>query len=604
MSILFGFLRDSGCLATTVDRFLRASVDATPEKQRSRNHRARAEMGAHRMRPIQRIVMNVPSFVFLLVAMNAPAFRAAAQDMEFSIEETGQPPAPPAEGPPSEALANALRRYQQTAYAEAAVQFQRVVEGETQDAPANVQKAQFFLGKCLYHLRFYQSALAIFREIGEAGQSHLYFDQTLQWLAQLASQLPEPAGMIGDVGRYGAEQLEQFNTAETRELYFHLLYLMGRYKYGQGEFEPAIELFGRVNAESPHFVQAKFFEGISYVRMRRAQPAIRSFRSIIDGIDDGSLRGVEDEDRMLNLARISLARVYYTAANRTDPDTGERVVDGRLLGNAVEMWNRVDQASEYWLDALFETSWAFFLADEYSRALGNIHTIFSPYFEDSYYPEAIVLKAVTFFVNCQVENAASMVARFHENYDPVQQELNEFLSQNQDNLQFYQFLQRVRAGEANLSPRIRGIVSTALSDRDLLRHLEYVRLLEGEEQRLSQAPAEFKNSSLGARILQDVAVAKSFAIDETGDLARGRYTRLIEELQDLMNQIDTVDLEIATYERGTLEQEIQEQMTAAARTGGGDVEVDEEHQIWPFDGEYWRDELGFYRQQVTNQCGR
>jgi TolA-binding protein len=539
-----------------------------------------------------------------ILATLAMTASAHAQDMEFTVEETGQPPAPPAEGPPSEALANALRLYQQERYPESSVQFQRVVEGETQDAPANVQKAQFFLGKALYHLRYYQSALAIFDEITQAGAAHLYFNQTLQWLAQLASQLPEPAGIIEKVGRYGVEQLDQFNTQESAELYNQLLYLMGRFKYNQGEFPEAIQLFGRVADDSPVRVQAKFFEGISYVRLRRAQPAIRSFRAIIEQISGGNVAGIEDEQRMLNLARISLARVYYTAANRTDPETGERVVDGRLLGNAVEMWNRVDQGSEYWLDALFEESWAFFLADEYARALGNIHTIFSPYFDDSYYPEALVLKAVTFFVNCQVENAGAMVARFHERYDPVQVELNSVLTQNEDNTQFYQFLQQVRAGQANLSPRIRGIVSTALSDRTLLRHLEYVRALEGEEARLGQAPAEFKNSSLGARILQDVAVAKSFAIDQTGDLARARYSRLIEELQDLMNQIDTVDLEIATYERGTLEREVQEQMTAAARSGGGEVEVDEEHQVWPFDGEYWRDELGFYRQQVTNQCGR
>ncbi len=527
-----------------------------------------------------------------------------AQDMEFSIEETGQPAAAPAEGPPSEALANALRLYQQTAYAEAAVQFQRVVEGETQDAPANVQKAQFFLGKCLYHLRFYQSALSVFDEIGDAGEGHLYFNQTLSWLAQLASQLPEPAGIIEKIGRYGIDQLDQFNNDETRDLYHHLLYLMGRFKYSRGEFPDAIELFGRVQESSPYYVKAKFFEGISHIRTRRAQPAIASFRAIIDGLDDGGVTGVDDEARMLNLARISLARVYYTAANRTDAETGQRVVDGRLLGNAVEMWNRVEQGSEYWLDALFEASWAFFLADEYARALGNVHTLFSPYFEDSYYPEALVIKAVTFFVNCQVENAQAMVGRFHDRYDPVQQELNEVLEQNQDNLQFYEFLQRVRGGEASLSPRIRGIVTSALSDRTLLRHLEYVQQLEGEEQRLGQAPGEFQNSTLGGRILQDVGLAKQFGIDTTGDLARARYSRLISELQDLMNQVDTVDLEITTLIRGQLESEVQEQMTAAARTGGGDVEVDEEHQVWPFDGEYWRDELGFYRQQVTNQCGR
>jgi tetratricopeptide (TPR) repeat protein len=539
----------------------------------------------------------------LLLALTA-VLPAAAQDMTFTVDETGQPPAPPAEGPPSEALANALRLYQQERYQEAAVQFQRVVEGETQDAPANVQKAQFFLGKCLYHLRYYQSALAIFDEIGQQGQGHLYFGQTLQWLAQLATQLPPPAGIIEKVGRYGVDQLEQFNTGETRELYNQLLFLMGRFKYNQGEFGEAVALFERVGNDSSYYVDAKFFEGIAQVRMRRARPAIAAFRAIIEVIEGNDAVGVEDEDRMLNLAWISLARVYYTAANRTDPETGDRQVDGRLLGQAVEAWSTVDQASEYWLDALFESSWAFFLADEFSRSLGNIHTLFSPYFDDSYYPEALVLKAVTFFVNCQVENATAMVTQFHERYDPVQQELTATLGEFQDNSEFFEFLQRVRGGSANLSPRIRGIVSSALSDREVLRNLEYVRILEAEEQRLQSAPGEFQNSSLGARILQDIAVAKSFAIDQAGDVARGRYSRLIEELQNLMNQVDTIELEIATYERGTLDQEMQQQMTEAQRSSGGDVEVDEEHQLWPFDGEYWRDELGFYRQQVTNRCGR
>lgn len=540
--------------------------------------------------------------VVTLCGVLAP-YAANAQDMEFNIEETGQPPAPPAEGPPSEALANALRLYQQERYQEAAVQFQRVVEGETQDAAANVQKAQFFLGKCLYHLRYYQSALAIFDEIGQMGQGHLYFNQTLQWLAQLASQLPEPAGIIEKVGRYGVDQLEQFNTTESQELYNELLYIMGRFKYNQGEFEQAIELFQRVSTESTFYVKARFFDGIAHIRMRQARPAIAAFRAIIEAIDEGDVEGIEDEDRMLNLAWISLARVYYTAANRSTPD-GDREIDGRLLGQAVEAWNTIDQGSEYWLPALFESSWAFFLADEYSRALGNVHSIFSPFFDDAYYPEALVLKAVTFFVNCQIENAEAMIGQFHERYDPVRTELEQLLGRFEDNTQFFEFLVQVQAGETNLSPVVRGIVSTALSDRTLLRHIEYVRVLEAEEARLGEAPAEFQNSSLGARILQDVAVAKSFAVDQTGDLARNRYTRLIDELADLSNQVDTVELEIATFTRGQLDQEMQQQMTDAQRSGGGEVEVDEEHQLWPFRGEYWRDELGYYRQQVTNQCGR
>ena len=121
---------------------------------------------------------------------------------------------------------------------------------------------------------------------------------------------------------------------------------------------------------------------------------------------------------------------------------------------------------------------------------------------------------------------------------------------------------------------------------------------------LAVAAPAFAQSSIGTKILQDITLAKGFAVDQAGDLARQRYNRLIEELQDLQNQVDTVELEITTYTRGNISALAQQQQTEAGRSGRGNVEVDEEHQVWPFDGEYWRDELGFYRQQVTFRCGR
>lgn len=528
-----------------------------------------------------------------------------AQDMQFGLDESGQraPASPPAGGPPSEALGNALRLYTQERYQEASVQFQRVVEGETPDAPANVQKAQFFLGKSLYHLHYYQSALAVFDEISEQGRAHTFFDQTLQWLAQLASQLPEPAGIIDKIGRFGVEQLDQFNSPENADLYNQLLYLMGRSKYNQGEFDKAIELFGRVDKENKWFVNARFFTGISYIRMRKAQPAASAFRDIITALDEEEVEGVDDPARMKDLAWISLARVYYTAANRTTPE-GERKVDGVLLGNAVEAWTQLEPESEYWLDSLFEASWAFFLADEYSRALGNVHTLNAPYFTNYFYPEALVLKAVVFFSNCQMSNATAVVQQFHERYDPVRTKLDELLAKYQDNAQFFEFLQAIRSGKTDLDKSVRGVVRSALSDRAVLANLEYVALLDDENRNLEQSPAQFKGSSLGARIQQDVLVAKSFAVDQAGDTAKARYNRLIDDMQDLANQVDTVEIEVLNYQRGQISAELQQQQTAAGQSTGGTVFVSPEHNVWPFNGEYWRDELGYYRQEVTYKCGR
>jgi TolA-binding protein len=532
----------------------------------------------------------------VLICGLAVSMSAAAQDMSFGLEETGQSRAPVKLGKPSKRLAEALSAFESKKYADAAMGFERVSAGKSRDGKGNRQRAQFLLGQTLYRMGYYQSALTVFDDISAQGPGHLYFSETLEWLGLLASKLPESSGIIEKVGRYGIGALEEFKE-KNAGLYNQLLYLMGRHLYAQASFRQAIDVFQEVDPRSAQYTYAKFFEGISFIRMRKARPAIASFRSILEAIDAGDVKGV-DEDRMENLAWISLARVYYTAANQGSQ------IDGTLLGQSVESWTKVEQASEYWLDSLFESSWAFFLADEYSRALGNVHTLYSPYFEDSFYPEALVLKAVTFFVNCQVDNAEATVAQFHSSYDPVKQELDAVLGKHQDNADFFQFLKKVQHGEADLSPRVRPIVATALSDRTVLQHLEYVAILDKEEARLGKSGDEFQGSPIGEKILEDVALARAFAVDQAGDLARGRYKRLIRELRDLSNQVDTVELEIATFRRGQIDQELQQQMSLAKQSRGGDVNVDEEHQLWPFNGEWWRDELGFYRQQVTNLCTR
>ena len=216
-----------------------------------------------------------------------------------------------------------------------------------------------------------------------------------------------------------------------------------------------------------------------------------------------------------------------------------------------------------------------------------------------------VLKAGIYFAHCQYDNAEATVDEFEREFEPIKRELDGYLAQYQDNAQFFDFLKKVRSGEANLPPRIRGIVESALGDRTLLRNIEYVRVLDDEERRLGQAPPEFKNASLGARILQDVSVARSLAVDAAGDLARGRYNRLMEELQDLLNQSTSIKIEILNARRGVLTQEMQQgQITSGPQRVEARIRADDEHVLWPFLGEWWRDELGSYRQAISSQCGR
>src|SRR5205814_8011392 len=175
----------------------------------------------------------------------------------------------------------------------------------------------------------------------------------------------------------------------------------------------------------------------------------------------------EDEDRMRDLANLSMARTFYSASIRLDQNNVPKI-DDKKLNAAVRYWNQVDTGSEYWLDALFEQSWAYFMAGDFPRALGNIHTIQAPYFPGSFYPEAQILKAVIYFSNCNYEAATTVVARFKKKYEPLRKELATVLQHFKGNPEdSYKFLLSVRDGTADLEPSIKGIVENALSDRAL-----------------------------------------------------------------------------------------------------------------------------------------
>lgn len=511
---------------------------------------------------------------------------------------------PPVAGQMTEQAQQAKRLFDGEKWNDAAMALYRVYKGETGDDEGNKQLAQYHLAISLYRLKFYQGAYDIFSQIADK-PNHLKFNETLLWLAKLATDLPEPADIVERVGKYSDGQIDKFNNPNQRELYWQLNYLLGRYKYRNRQYDDALRLFGKVARESRYYIRGQFFSGISNVQLRRSVPAVQSFQRIVGAIDQGA-EGIEDEDRMRDLAFLSMARTYYSASVRLD-DANTPTIDGSKLSAAVKYWNKVDQGSEYWLDALFEESWAYFMAGDYAHALGNIHTIESPYFPNSHYPEAEILKAVIYFSNCQYEDAETIVAKFQTKYQPMYDDLNKVLNRFKGDEQdepFYKFLKQVRDGKADLPPRIKIVVENALGDRQLLRHLQYVQVLDDEQKRFSKAPASFQGSPLGGDVKDAMSLAREIAVRNAGQLARERYQRNLDELNEHLRDSAKILIDITSAKRNQLDAAIAGSQVTAQESARNIVKPDEEHVIWPFDGEYWRDELGFYRQTITSKCGR
>jgi tetratricopeptide (TPR) repeat protein len=541
-------------------------------------------------------------------AADAPKKKAGAVDIDLDEDAPKGKAAPAAvvAGNPTEAAASAKALFDKERWSEAAQALHRVRAGETGDDPGNKQLAEYFLAIALYRLKFYQASYQIFSGVAD-NPNHLKFKETLLWLAKLATQLPEPADIIERVGKYNDEDLARFDNAQQRDLYWQLNFMLGRYKYRNRQFEEAIRLFQKVDRRSEYYVKAQFFTGVSYVQLRKAVPAVKAFQRIEKALDEG-VEGVEDEERMRDLAYLSMARTYYSSSITLDAETNAPTVNSTKLSAAVKYWNQVDVTSEYWLDALFEESWAYFMAGDYPRSLGNIHTIGAPYFPNSFYPESEVLRAIIYFTNCNYDAATTVVARFNLRYVPIKDELEKILKnykgENREDA-FFKFLLDVREGKGDIPPTVRPIVEIALSDRQLLRNIDYVKLLEEEEKRFKKSPSDFQSSGLGMEVSDALKLARDLAVRQAGELALGRYQRYVDELNEHLRNGEKILIDITAAQRNLLDEKIQtNQVSKAEAKIFGVVKPDEEHVIWPFNGEYWRDELGFYRQVVESACGR
>jgi TolA-binding protein len=501
--------------------------------------------------------------------------------------------APPAGDQPSKVLERAFKLYDGEDYYSSSIELNKAIEGESGDSEPNKQKAEFWMGKALYNLKYYSGALSYFDRIVQKGPSHAYYNATLKWLASLSRVLPDSTGILDKIGKYNRADLDQPALEKVRdELYF----LLGKFYYQKGNFKEAVELFNTVPTSSEFYVQAKLFEGATHVREYQAKPAVEAFKEVLRTAADSPdprIKPFED------LANLSLARTFYS--------TGQFEL-------ATKYFDRVSHDSPQWPDSLFEASWANFMLKQkgYSKALGDIHTIQAPYFDNYIQPEnvaeGLTVKATIYFYNCLYDRAQEAIDEFNAIYPTVFAELKKLIAGTSDNGALFEVASKIRKETSGLPEQVERAARGVLGDKSLSRRFEYVEELDNELKLYDKADASWRSTNIAQTVFADLTLQRSLAVNEAGDLARRRIKRLTEELSQLIKRVIKIEFEILQGEKGSLEQEvIQEQdLTPGAVKGrrADEIRADDEHFMWPFVGEYWRDELGYYRVKIVNQCQR
>jgi len=270
---------------------------------------------------------------------------------------------------------------------------------------------------------------------------------------------------------------------------------------------------------------------------------------------------------------------------------------------ATTLYDRVGRGAPEWLDALFEASWAHFRRGEDERALGNLLTLHAPFFQERFFPESFILKALVLYENCRYADARAALADFQRRYQPLYDGLAQVLPQIPTPQAAAELLARGPVGVQQAVPATaREEVARLEQGGDLRGALAAAAQLAQEIDSIDRRPDPFRASPLVARLAPLARHARARLLETAGRRLIARLDHERATLRELLGQSLRLSYEIAGREKELATSGPDGALIAQPHRDLPQVSDDEE--LWPFQGEYWRDELGSYRYQLGRRCKR
>ncbi len=459
-------------------------------------------------------------------------------------------------------------------------------------------EAEYQLGKTLYRMKMYHSSLQRFKNILAKGPSTKFFKTSLEWLFFIAHKTVNESVVLEEVAKYANYEFPEKFRSEFR-------YLLARYHFARGKaldevgqpdeakksFDEARRLTLLINKDDPFYAKVKYLEGPISFKEGSFGSALESFKEVVR---TNNPRASDKADmRMRELACMQLARPPYGhKQNRY----------------AIFYYDKVEPGSDQWLESLFESSWAHFRIGAYERALGNLITLSSPFFKDEYFPEALILKAVIYYENCRYREARAILEEFERTYMPVHNELERVTAVNQDAQRYYDILNEIQKrnaeGGKGGSVLLERILKLALTDKELKQVNESILELEGEMDSIGERKDLFRYSELAKELNEGLKTERQQLLGKAGLLAKAKLEFELGELKELLGQALRIKFETSTKEKEFLEQQLLAEggKKEVVESYAYSVAVSDEHLYWPYEGEYWRDELGTYEYTLTKGC--
>jgi tetratricopeptide (TPR) repeat protein len=453
---------------------------------------------------------------------------------------------------------------------------------EKSNNKAEKRKAEWGLAQSLQKTGLLYSASKYYSLIVRRGRTedNPFFRSALEELGNINSKLS--LGQSHIVQLFKTEIRLSDVPGPARGFYF---YYKGVEAFGNRSLETAEKYFSMVPAGSPYQLGAQFHEGVISNLKGRHSRAIALFEKVLSGTRERS-----DMRELQEMSLMNIARVNYEI---------------KRFPEAISYYGQIPRDSENWLDAIWEASWAFFFMEKFNNALGNIHTIHSPFFENRFYPEAYILQSITFLRMCRYDQVKESMRRFKDRYQPVFGDVKGMLNRFKgDPKGFFKFVYDYRRGDMNGYRRAEEIVKKLSQVDSFKEAMDTIRFTDRELNALRNY-REWQSSGLLESLNQFLESKKSAAVLDAGQRMYREGATYYTTLLELSNQTKLIVAEMQLGKLASLRALIKvtgEDKKTQFIGGMQKLNINQTLEFWPFEGEYWEDELGFYVYNMASRC--
>ena len=165
---------------------------------------------------------------------------------------------------------------------------------------------------------------------------------------------------------------------------------------------------------------------------------------------------------------------------------------------------------------------------------------------------------------------------------------------------------RYKVGNLNKYKRAWAILD-ALSRTDIYKEARNtIRFSDNELARLSRYKGRWNSSGLGDELSSFLRKKKAAAVADAGRRLVNKATGFYAYLKELSDQTQLINTEMVLNRVDEFRKKlsIQGAKDNKGEFAGGlqPLNVGIDHEYWPFEGEYWEDELGGYVYNIASVC--